>query len=120
MPSAKTKQLVPRTFVSNGSVHYFRDNTTLELKIRACTFEEYNALAGGHNFPSLDGHTWVGSANGSIQVDSPSGLLGPDEYCSNGSTAYVAQISKQGHLEYKYVPSASVDAENKIDSDTLL
>lgn len=109
-----TIQLTKRNYLGVGYVHIFKHDKTGEETVVPCTQEEYEALALPNAInPTLEGHTWVHSAGGTIKVDSPTTLLGENEYCDFEGGHAVIKKDTSG------IPRLSKLAVGKITADTI-
>lgn len=91
--------LTKRQYLGQGCVHIFTNDKTGELAVVPTSQEEYDSLAlANPSNPTLEGHTWVQSQCGT-KVDSPTTLLGENEYCEIGGKYEVVVKDTKG--EYK-------------------
>ena len=117
-------KLKKKNYLGEGHVHYFKNDLTGEIKAVPCTKEEYKKMGekGGSKFnPTLKGHTWQLSAEGTIAVDNPDSILGIGEYVEvNGEI--VARVDDADPMkQFKKVKSEKLaevdlkikDSENK-------
>ena len=114
------KKLNFKTYLGGGHAHYFKNNETGELVCVQSTAQEYAKLGekeGGKYNPTLPGHTWLYSANGSIRVDTPSQLLKDGEYTTiNGEHVVGVDTKKAGiGIEYKKIPLDAVTDKQEVD-----
>jgi hypothetical protein len=119
----KERLLTKRNYVGVGYNHRFTNDTTGEIVYVPCTQEEYEALGlpgGAKNNPTLDGHTWVCSEGGTCKVDTPTGVLGENEYVEfeGKVVARFAGIEDAGE-QFKVLPLVAVTSD-KIDEAVWL
>lgn len=91
-------QLTKRTYLGDGYVHRFKNDTTGEVIYEECTQEEYERLGlpGGSQFnPVKLGHTWTGSMGKTIKVDTSNSLLGVNDYCEMPDGRIVLNYNKR-------------------------
>lgn len=109
------RPLTKRQYLGEGYIHIFRNRLTQEEVVRPCTEEEYQSMLGkdGHNFnpASERGLEWVCSAGGTIKVDTPSSLLGEDEYCEIGEEAVVWLSSRKIEEKQLRVPLSEIKSD---------
>ena len=112
-------QLTKRNYLGVGYVHIFTNNKTGDDVGVECTQEEYAALSLPNAVnPTLEGHTWSHSAGGTIKVDSPTTLLGENEYCDfEGGHVVVTKTGSDFNLKRVSVGKVTGDV---IDSTELM
>lgn len=104
-----TIKLTKRNYLGKGYFHEFRDKDGNPVYVE-CTQEEYDRLGekGGSKFnPVLEGHTWKCSFGGAIKVDSPTKLLGKNEYTEIGEEAHI--MLDMAKPEERYVVKQKVE-----------
>lgn len=113
------KKLTKREYLGIGYIHQFRKNDTGETLLVQCTEEEYNKLGqkDGSKFnPVQPGYTWECSFGGTYKVDTPSTLLGEDEYCIVGEDAVIILSGKPVFERMKVVSKNEV-IDDRIETD---
>lgn len=113
---SKTRKLTPRNYLGEGYFHWFRNNSTNEVIFVECTKEEYESLGLPNAGPAtLEGHTWISSAGGTVKVDTPTGFLGVDEYAVKGGEVVVRTANEE-----LFLPLDAVDAEDNLDESKIV
>lgn len=105
-------QLTKRNYLGVGYVHIFKHNKTGAETVVPCTKEEYEALGLPNAVnPTLDGHTWVHSSGGTIKVDSPTTILGENEYVEYEGKAVVMKRDADGIVKSEHRDKADIVAD---------
>lgn len=106
--------LTQRQYAGEGYLHRFKHNITNKEVFLACTQEQYNLMGsvdGVKHNPSLNGHTWICSYQGTIKVDSETGILNENEYCIVGEKIFVSLKKPDGdviEIDFPYTPNQDV------------
>lgn len=112
------KKLTKRTYLGVGAVHVLRNNETGEELVIPCTLEEYARLGekGGSQFnPVREGYTYVYSFAGQPKVDTPTTLLGENEYCEKDGELIVSMAN-----EHHRVAREKVDKQGNFDEREVI
>lgn len=108
-------KLTKREYLGEGYVHYFENDDTGEIVTEECTKQQYDNLSKNKPVnPQMDGHTWQQSVGGTIKVDTPSSLLGLNEYADLGEK--LAVVDERG--DYKKITKEKV-VEDEIEDEEL-
>jgi hypothetical protein len=106
--------LIKRVYLGDGYYHHFIKEKTQEEVYVPCSQAEYLELGQTNKQPTLDGYKWVGSAGGTIKVDTPTGVLGEDEFCEiNDHQVFVRLSGKE------VADSAKVLPKDQITNDSV-
>lgn len=112
---AKIK-LTKRKYLGFGYVHRFKNDTDGTTVFIPCSQEEYDSLAlPNAPQPTLAGHTWLDSAGGTIKVDTPTTLLGDNEYCIDGEDAHVVLSSQNETERYVKMKKSDINVNDEVD-----
>lgn len=108
--------LTRREYLGEGYIHVFVNDKTGEQVIVETTQKEYELLSGTDgslHIPQKEGHTWISSCGGTVKVDSPSSILGENEYTEIGEEAHFVFKDTEDELKAKVVPKSQI-VENTI------
>lgn len=110
-------KLIKRQFLGTTCFHFFKSDTTGNIKVVEGTDEEYNNLA--NETPKLKGYTWYQSGNGMIKVDTPKRgevamQLDWNEYCDYEDGHYILTKSDDGEIRSEKV------SKDTIVNDTIV
>lgn len=109
------KQLTKREYLGLTYVHIYTDDVSGDEVVVECTQGEYEALELPNPVnPTKKGCTWVKSLGGSIKVDTPTTLLGVDEYCDWNGGYFVMAKTDTGKIIGGEVKKTDIVAD-KID-----
>tara|TARA_R110000868_G_scaffold216847_1_gene466992 strand:+ start:28 stop:390 length:363 start_codon:yes stop_codon:yes gene_type:complete len=112
-------QLTKREYLGVGYIHQFKNDETDEIVLIPCTEEEYTRMGGegGSQFnPVMKGHTWECSFGGTYKVDTPTTLMGGNEYCIVGEEAVIILPDLPIGERMKVIPKGKI-VDNKVNTD---
>lgn len=91
-------KLKKRKYLGKGYLHFFRNKKTGEILVQETTKEHYEKMGkkiGSQYNPVKTGYNWTHSSGETIKVDTPTTLLGENEYVEFEGKYFV----KAGKLE---------------------
>lgn len=116
-------KLTKKEYLGEGHVHFFRNIATGELVIRPCSKKQYAAMGGegGSKFNPVpeEGFEWLGSAGGTIKVDTASSMLEENQYCEVEDKVHVNVLGKGEKFDTFSLPIGKVDKSGNFDEKKL-
>lgn len=116
------RKLTQRTYLGEGHVHVLVNDVTGAELVVPCTQQEYEQLAqvdGEKYRPKIAGHTWQFSMGGTVKVDTPTTLLGDDEYCIKGTDVVINLSGVDFDNKYQTQPKTVVDSSGNLDKSKV-
>jgi len=107
-------KLTKREYLGEGYVHFFENIETGEVKTTPCTKEEYERMGGAdgaqYNPVPEEGWKWTVSCGGTVKVDTPSTLLGDDDYTEIGEKVLLFSKDAKKNVVYKEMEKGEFEA----------
>ena len=117
-----SRKLKKRNYLGVGYVHVFINDTTGETLIVPCTEKEYTRMSekdGQKYNPVREGYRHDHSLGGTFKVDTPSSMLGDDEYCEADGEKIVNLKGAEWNEKHQKLKLDAIDSNDNLDESKL-